>query len=93
MADDNDIIRNRLLTLAADEAEIYLRKLSELYRRSANRPDALIEDLRRIPSDDMSKKRELAAFFGSEQGQRYSTSERRQAYDDLLGRERNREAR
>jgi len=93
MADDNDIIRNRLLTLAADEQEIYLRKIAELTRRVANSPTALVEDLRRIPVDDMSKKRELAAFFQSPNGSRFGTDERRQAYDDLLGRERNREAR
>lgn len=49
----------------------------------------LVRDLRRIPSADRDKKRELAAFFQDSGGREYSRDERRQAYDDVLGRERN----
>ena len=49
----------------------------------------LERDLRRIPSSDRDKKRELAFFFQEPFGREYSRDERRRAYDDVLGRDRN----
>lgn len=50
----------------------------------------VINEIRRVPADDMAKKRTLARFFAGPSGQRFSTEERRAAYDELLGRDRNR---
>ena len=52
--------------------------------------ESIIRFVRGIPGPDMAKKRELAKYFQSEGGQKYSKEERRQAYDDLLGHSRNR---
>lgn len=49
----------------------------------------LVRDLRRIPASDRDKKRELAAFFQSPGGDKYSREERHKAYDDVLGADRN----
>jgi hypothetical protein len=49
----------------------------------------LIRDLRSIPTSERDKKRELAAFFQTEVGERYTREERHQAYNDLLGRDEN----
>ena len=50
----------------------------------------LVRDLRRIPVSDRDKKRELAAFFQLPEASQYSTAEKYQAYNDVLGYERNR---
>jgi hypothetical protein len=57
------------------------------------RKEEVVERLRRIPASDTSKKEQLAAFFQSPEGQGSSRAEREQAYNDLLGRERNKENR
>lgn len=48
-----------------------------------------VNRIRRIPLDDKDKKRALARFFQSPDGAKYTRREREQAYNDLLGRERN----
>lgn len=53
-------------------------------------PDT-ISELRSLPAADTPKKRALAEFFQTEAGSKYSTAEREAAYNELLGRERNRE--
>lgn len=50
---------------------------------------SMVRFLKQIPGSDGYKKRELAKFFQSVEGQAYSQAERKQAYDELLGRERN----
>ena len=64
-----------------------LREVKEMIRDRAERGNlrGLIRDLKRIPAGDREKKRELAAFFQTEEGDRYSREERHQAYIDLLG--------
>lgn len=52
---------------------------------------SMVRFLKQLPSDDESKKEELKKFFQTPEGLRYSRSERKQAYDDLLGVDRNRE--
>lgn len=57
-------------------------------------PDPLpdyVAALRQLPAGDTPRKRELAKFFQTEAGSKYSTVEREAAYNELLGRERNRE--
>ena len=57
-------------------------------------PDPLkdyVAALRQIPAGDTPKKAELAKFFQTEAGSKYSRAEREAAYNELLGRERNRE--
>ena len=49
-----------------------------------------IRFLRRIPTTDKAKKRELNKYFQSSLGSRYSRAERKAAYDELLGTQRNR---
>lgn len=48
-----------------------------------------VRELRQIPASDREKKRELAAFFQTDYGRRFSVDERRDAYDSLLGSSRN----
>lgn len=55
--------------------------------------DDRIQTIRSLPADDNAKKRELAAFFASSAGQQYSKDDRREAYDDLLGKSTNKELR
>ena len=45
--------------------------------------------IRSIPTTDTAKKTELAKFFSSEAGSKYTRAEREQAYNELLGRQRN----
>jgi len=49
----------------------------------------LIRDLRRIPTSDRDKKRTLAEFFQLPEARHYDADDRRKAYDDVLGRDRN----
>ncbi len=53
--------------------------------------DAVVHSIRSLPADDGAKKRELQAFFDTDQGQIYGRTERFKAFNDLLGVERNRE--
>lgn len=49
----------------------------------------VIEETKAIPADDKTKKLVLSRYFQSEEGSGYSKEERRAAYDELLGRNRN----
>lgn len=53
----------------------------------------VVRFLRGIPADDMARKRELAKFFQSDLGSRYTREERKVLYDSLLGANRNKELR
>lgn len=53
--------------------------------------DSIVRFLRGIPADDTSKKHELTKFFQSSSGQRNTREDRHAAYNDLLGRGRNRD--
>ena len=46
--------------------------------------------LRPIPGPDSAKKQQLAAYFRTERGRLYTSEERKEAYDALLGTDRNR---
>jgi hypothetical protein len=50
----------------------------------------MVRRLRQIPGSDREKKRELAFFFQSQEGSRFDKDDRSRAYNELLGRERNR---
>lgn len=49
----------------------------------------LVRDLRRLPAADRDKKRTLAEFFQTPEGEKYSRDDRRDAYDTVLGKDRN----
>ena len=88
-----DMARIREGRLTPEEQDIYDRKLMDLYRQSSSSPRALVDALRQIPARDERKKATLADFFASEAGQHYSKDDKRSAYDQLLGVERNKENR
>lgn len=50
----------------------------------------VVRRLRQTPASDREKKRELAYFFQTESGSHFNTDDRSRAYNELLGRERNR---
>ena len=52
---------------------------------------SMIRFLKMLPTDDDKKKEELTKFFQTPAGSRYSSAERKQAYDELLGAHRNRD--
>lgn len=55
--------------------------------------ESVVHNLRQAPARDERKKAQLAEFFQTPAGQAYSKEEKRQAYDDLLGVQRNKENR
>lgn len=79
------------------EAEAGFQEFSEKFATIAEERPGLLENtirfLRHIPTTDMAKKQELAKFFASDLGSQYSRTERKAAYDELLGTERNKELR
>lgn len=85
------IIPDVIFPLAEAEAgeTEFLGRIGEL--EAGADPDVanIVRFLRSIPAEEMSKKHELAAFFRTEAGQKYSAAERKAAYDELLGVERN----
>lgn len=76
--------------MAEKGAEDVQTRLAELQAGAEVSVDNLIRYLRSLPAEDMAKKRELARFFQSIEGNRYTRGERKAAYDELLGVERNR---
>ena len=88
MADDGLYDRKTLDEAKAGFAS-FSSRLEDLAR--GERPDArnIVRYLRTIPASDTAKKTELAKFFQSDDGERYSKSEREELYNELLGRERN----
>ena len=89
MADDSLYDRNTL-----EEAKEGFREFSNRLDRLIGEPerkvDSIIRFLRNIPADDMAKKVELAKFFRTQEGENYNDAEKREAYDSLLGKDRNR---
>lgn len=79
------------LRAAIEGEEEVTTRLEELQAGEEPSVDNIVRFLRGIPADDMSKKRELAKFFQTEEGQEYTTEERKRAYDELLGIARNRQ--
>jgi hypothetical protein len=79
------------LRAAIEGEEEVTTRLEELQEGEEVDVENIIRFLRGIPADDMSKKRELAKFFQTESGQRYTESERKHSYDALLGEARNRQ--
>ena len=69
----------------------FSRRMEDLIDEPVDPSRSIIRFLKSIPTDDKTKKRELALFFQRDEGQRYSAAERKQAYDELLGVQRNRE--
>lgn len=68
----------------------FSRRFAEIAAVEESQLEGTIRFIRSIPAADMAKKRELAKFFQSEAGGRYSIAERKAAYDRLLGAHRNR---
>jgi hypothetical protein len=79
------------------EAVEGFQEFSARFQEIADADTGFIENtvrfLKRIPAEDMAKKRELAKFFQSELGQGYDRKARKAAYDELLGEGRNKELR
>lgn len=71
--------------------DIYESRLQELRRGARTEVDNIVRFLRQIPADDTRKKKELARYFETEDGQRYDAADRKIAYDELLGKSRNRD--
>lgn len=89
MADDS-LYDRRTLQEAQEGFQEFSRRFEELAGERTRPVDSIIRFLRGIPADDISKKKELAKYFQTQDGQSYNREQRRAAYDDLLGRERNR---
>ena len=81
------------LRAAFEGEEEVTTRLEDLQAGEEVDVENIIRYLRSIPAEDMGKKRELAKFFQTEDGQRYTESERRHSYDALLGEARNRQTR
>lgn len=64
-------------------------RFAKIAENEAEPRDNMISFIQRLPADDLEKKRALARFFQSPEGQRYSKEERREGYDNLLGKNRN----
>jgi hypothetical protein len=71
----------------------FARRFGELAGEPVDPVDSIIRFLRTIPAEDMRKKEELAKFFRSDAGSKYSAEDRKAAYDRLLGAEINRRMR
>lgn len=66
------------------------RLVDKLYGYIARRNvEELIRETRRIPTSERDKKEWLAAYFQSDAGRNITREERHQAYNDLLGVDRN----
>ena len=87
---DNDLFDRRTLQYAQAGLIEYESDLEQLQRGRRADVGLIVGYLRRLPAEDFAKKRELAKFFQTRDGQVFSTQERRAAYDELLGRNRNR---
>lgn len=88
MADDS-LFDRQTLNEAVEGFQEFSSRLDQLRAGARTDKDNIVRFLRQIPADDMAKKKELAKYFQTPDGQTYSTEERRAAYDDLLGAERN----
>lgn len=89
MADDG-LYDRRTLSEAAEGFRAFSRRFEEIAGSNDDPVGNMINFLRKLPADDFGKKTALARFFQSPDGERYSSGERRAAYDNLLGRQRNR---
>ena len=87
---DNDLFDRRTLQYAQAGLIEYESDLEQLQRGRRADVGLIVGYLRRLPAEDMAKKAELAKFFQSRDGQIFSSDERRAAYNDLLGVDRNR---
>ena len=81
------------LRTAIDELDTIRRRIDDIVDDEVDPGRSMVRFLRGIPADDNRKKRELAKFFQTSQGQRYNSFAKRLLYDELLGRERNEENR
>lgn len=71
----------------------FTSRIQELEAGAEVEVSNIVRYIRSIPAADDRKKAELAAFFQSEAGSKYTRAERKAAYDELLGEGRNRELR
>lgn len=88
MADDS-LYDRRTLEEAKAGFAVFSSRLDDLSRGVRPEASNIVKFLRTIPASDTAKKTELAKFFQSEDGERYTREEREELYNDLLGRERN----
>ena len=80
-----------IITEAQEGGEIYRTRIQELEEGALPEAENIVFYLRSVPADDKAKKRELARFFQTAAGGRYTKDERKSWYDALLGANRNRE--
>lgn len=76
---------------ATEGFQEFSQRFAELAEVEESALAGILRFLRRIPAGDMAKKRELANYFQTEEGAKYTKAERKAAYDELLGSQRNRE--
>lgn len=88
MAEDS-LYDRRTLEEAKAGFAAFSSRLDDLIRGERPNPRNLVTFLRTIPASDTAKKMELAKFFQTTDGERYTREEREELYNDLLGRERN----
>ena len=88
MADIERLYDRHLLEEATEGFKTFSRRYDEI--SDEDNVNAMVEFLRRLPTDDRTKKRELANFFQNDETGKYDSTRRREAYDSLLGRDRNR---
>lgn len=89
MAEDS-LYDRRTLNEAIEGFQDFSRRFDQLASGRRTDVNNIVRFLRSIPADDMAKKRELAKYFQTADGQTYSREEKKRSYDDLLGTERNR---
>lgn len=84
-----DLTQINIFAEAEQGFRIFSDRLEQFLEEPVDLVDSIITFIRTIPAEEMTKKRELARFFNSEAGSKYSSDERKAAYDRLLGAERN----
>ena len=77
------------LNEAVEGFKEFSARFAKIAEEAAEPRDNMVSFIQRLPADDMDKKVALARFYQSPEGQRYSSEERKQGYDNLLGPNRN----
>lgn len=65
--------------------------ITDIVNTETDPAKSMVRFLKQLPAEDKAKKRELANFFKTVEGEQYSKQERKRAYDELLGPSRNRD--
>lgn len=85
------IFNEELIEEAVEGFQEFSRRFAAIAEEEPSPLESTLRFLKSIPAGDTPKKNELSKFFQSEAGSSYTREERKAAYDELLGRERNEE--